>query len=175
MKRCCARFSLEADAAEVNDRYLSFLAGRADVYEGAHEILEELAEVATLAVVTNGVERVQRNRMAQAGLEKYFDGVFVSSKVGASKPSRKIFEAALKSLGVENRAKVLMIGDSLKADILGAKNAGLASCWCNFQHQPVPEDMPATHVIEHLDELMRIVMEPEELENVGNPDKRHKV
>ena len=35
--------------------------------------------------------------------------------------------------------------------------------------------MPATHVIEHLDELMRIVMEPEELENVGNPDKRHKV
>ncbi len=168
-------FSLEADAAEVNDRYLSFLAGRADVYEGAHEILEELAEVATLAVVTNGVERVQRNRMAQAGLEKYFDGVFVSSKVGASKPSRKIFEAALKSLGVENRAKVLMIGDSLKADILGAKNAGLASCWCNVQHQPVPEDVPATHVIEQLDELMRIVMEPEELENVGNPDKRHKV
>ena len=132
MKRCLREFSLEADAAEVNDRYLSFLAGRADVYEGAHEILEELAEGGDAGRCDERRRARAAQPHAQAGLEKYFDGVFVSSKVGASKPSRKIFEAALKSLGVENRAKVLMIGDSLKADILGAKNAGLASCWCKF-------------------------------------------
>lgn len=167
-------FDIQAKAAEVNEFYLAQLAARADVFEGVQDILQELAEVATLAVVTNGVERVQRKRLDQAGLTKYFDGFFVSSKVGATKPSRKIFDAALRELGVENREKVLMIGDSVKADIVGGKNAGLATCFCNFLGQDA-STVKATHTIEHLHELMNIVMEPEELANVGNPEKRHQV
>lgn len=167
-------FDIQAKAAEVNEFYLSQLAARADAFEGVQDVLQELAEVATLAVVTNGVERVQRNRLEQAGLTKYFDGFFVSSKVGATKPSRKIFDAALRELGVENRDKVLMIGDSVKADIAGGKNAGLATCFCNFSGQDTGT-VKATYTIEHLQDLMNIVMEPEELVNVGNPEKRHQV
>lgn len=168
-------FQVKAKPAEVNEFYLSQLAARADAFEGVQELLQELAEVATLAVVTNGVERVQKKRLEQAELTKYFDGFFISSKVGATKPSRKMFDAALRELGVENREKVLMIGDSVKADIVGGKNAGLATCWCNFSGQDSAGTVKATYTIEHLQELMNIVMEPEELVNVGNPEKRHQI
>ncbi len=168
------QLDVQLDAAAVNDYYLSQLAGRSDTYPEVHETMNELAEVATLAVVSNGVERVQKKRLAQAGLDKYFDGFFVSERVGASKPSRRIFDTALRTLGVENREKVLMIGDSLKADIAGGAGAGLATCWCNFAGQPEPEREKPTHTICDLHELLEIVMEPEELENVGNPEKRHR-
>lgn len=163
------------DPAKINDYYLSQLAQRADVYEGAEDTLKELAEVATLAVVSNGVERVQTGRLERSGLGRYFDEIFISSRVGATKPSRKIFDHALRNLGVENKEKVLMIGDSLKADIGGGIGAGLATCWCNFQDAPAPAEITPTYTIYHIEELMKIVMEPEELENVGNPEKRHQV
>ena len=162
--------------ARMNEYYLAQLAQRADTFEGVEEALNELAEVATLAVVSNGVEKVQMGRLERSGLERYFDGVFISSRVGAPKPSRKIFDAALNALGIENRKKVLMVGDSLKADITGGINAGVDTCWCNFHDLPLPEGAPnPKYIIRSLKELLPIVMEEEELANVGNPEKRHQV
>lgn len=174
-EKLLAGFGMQGDAVAMNDHYLTRLSERADVYPGAHEVLQELAEVATLAVVTNGVDKVQAGRLERSGLAPYFDGVFVSSRVGASKPARKIFDRALSTLGVENREKVLMIGDSLKADIAGAHNAGLAACWCDYTDRGLPEGVKPAHVIHGLEELYRIVMEPEELEHVGSKEKRHQV
>lgn len=43
------------------------------------------------------------------------------------KPFRNIFELAFKKLGDIDRSRVVMVGDSLHTDILGAKTAGVAS------------------------------------------------
>lgn len=164
------------DPAEMNNYYLSRLSTHADTFEGAEDALRELAEVATLAVVSNGVERVQTGRLESSGLRKYFDDVFISSRVGASKPARKIFDTAIRTLGIENRSKILMIGDSLKADIAGGINAGIDTCWCNFNDEELPADAPQpTYIIHDYEELLRVVMEEEELANVGNKEKRHQV
>ncbi len=161
---------------KMNEYYLAQLSKRADIFDGVVETLNELAEVATLAVVSNGVEKVQMGRLERSGLERFFDGVFISGRVGAPKPSRRIFDTALNTLGIENRKKVLMVGDSLKADIAGGAGAGLDTCWCNFHDLPLPEGAPKpTHIIHSIDELLPIVMEEEELANVGNPEKRHTV
>lgn len=162
--------------AKMNEYYLAQLAQRADVFDGVEETLSELAEVATLAVVSNGVEKVQMGRLERSGLGRFFDGVFISSRVGAPKPARKIFDVALRTLGVEQYKKVLMVGDSLKADIAGGIKAGLDTCWCNFKDSPLPEHAPTpTYTIHSIEELMPIVMEKEELDNVGNQEKRHQV
>ena len=86
-EKLLAGFGMQGDAVAMNDHYLTRLSERADVYPGVHEVLQELAEVATLAVVTNGVDKVQAGRLERSGLAPYFDGVFVSSRVGASKLS----------------------------------------------------------------------------------------
>lgn len=169
-------FGAQGDPVKINDRYLTTLSEHAETFSGATDALRELAEVTTLAIVSNGVERVQMGRLERSGIGDLFDGIFISSRVGASKPSRRIFDYALDKLGVDNRAKVLVIGDSLKADIAGGNNAGLATCWCNFLNTDLPESAAKpTYIIQNYDELLHIVMEEEELANVGNPDRRHRL
>ncbi|MFH1925289.1 MAG: HAD-IIA family hydrolase [Chloroflexota bacterium] len=41
------------------------------------------------------------------------------------KPNRYIFDITLDTMGNVDRSKILMVGDRVRADILGAKNAGL--------------------------------------------------
>jgi 2-haloacid dehalogenase len=43
----------------------------------------------------------------------------------------RIFDYTLERAKHSDRARVLMIGDSLEADILGARRAGIRSCWFN--------------------------------------------
>ena len=66
-EKLLAGFGKQGDAVAMNDHYLTSLSERADVYLGAHEVLQELAEVATLAVVTNRVDKVQAGRLERSG------------------------------------------------------------------------------------------------------------
>jgi HAD superfamily hydrolase (TIGR01450 family) len=43
------------------------------------------------------------------------------------KPNRYIFDTAVDTMGITERDKVLMVGDRISTDILGARNAGLKS------------------------------------------------
>ena len=139
------------------------------------DVLKELSEVATLAVVTNGFDRVQSRRVAESGMKDFIEEVFVSEKLDSEKPNRKIFDAALRSLGVENREHVLMVGDSLTSDIQGGINAGLDTCWYNPNHAENPGKVCPTYEISNLEELYALVMEPEELANVGVKNRRHQL
>lgn len=59
-------------------------------------------------------------------LHKYFDFVLASAVFGASKPSQKIFEEALKRSGTQAQDAV-HIGDSFKDDIEGAGRLGISA------------------------------------------------
>ena len=158
---------------EMNDRYEEQLALHPDLIPGALAALDELAEVATLAAVSNGAYKVQQARIQAAGIDRYLDGVYISEKVGAAKPSPRLFEHALRDLGVNDRSRVLVVGDDLLADIQGGRNAGLDTCWVNFSGAENDTGVVPGHTIASFEELYRIVMEPEELENVGVRNRRH--
>ena len=102
-------------------------------------------------------------------------GVFVSEKLDSEKPSRRIFDSALRALGVENREHVLVVGDSLTSDIQGGVNAGLDTCWFNPGHAENPGKVSPTYEIASLEELYPLVMEPEELANLGLKHRRHQL
>jgi FMN phosphatase YigB (HAD superfamily) len=51
-----------------------------------------------------------------------------SARVGIRKPNPRIFNLALEALGIPPE-KAAMVGDTLGADILGARNAGLMGIW----------------------------------------------
>ena len=152
---------------EINDYYEEQLALHPDILPGALTALDELAEVATLAIDSNGAYKVQQARIHDSGIEPYMDGVYISEKVGAAKPSAKLFDHALKDLGVTDRSRVLVVGDDLNADIKGGRNAGLDTCWVNFAGAENDTGIQPKHTITSYEELYRIVMEPEELENLG--------
>ena len=140
---------------------------------GALTALEELSEVATLALVSNGAIAVQESRIAASGIDRYMDGIYISEKVGAAKPSAKLFEHAFRDLGITNKSRVLMVGDDLLADIKGGLNAGVDTCWFNPGNLENKSGITPKYTVSSYEELYRIVMEPEELENIGVRNRRH--
>ena len=111
--------------------------------------------------------------VSYAAIDRYMDGIYISEKIGAAKPSAKLFEHALRDLGITNRSRVLMVGDDLLADIKGGINAGVDTCWYNPRNVENKTDIAPKFTVGSYEELYRIVMEPEELENLGVRNRRH--
>ena len=73
--------------------------------------------------------------MDKLGLSKYFSGSIISAKVGYEKPRIEIYDMALKLAG--NPDICYMIGDSLRADIEGGRNAKMKTI---LVHNNTPSD-----------------------------------
>lgn len=58
------------------------------------------------------------------GVACYFNHFFISSLVGVEKPDPKIFEVAIKKVGLSPK-KLLMVGDDLLADVQAAQAVGM--------------------------------------------------
>lgn len=94
------------------------------VYPETREVLSALRGAGmTLLVVSNWDSTLPR-LLERLELAPFFDGVVVSAVFGASKPSRAIFDEAVRRAGVPH-ADVLHVGDSLVDDYHGARAAGL--------------------------------------------------
>jgi putative hydrolase of the HAD superfamily len=78
-----------------------------------------------LAVISNFDSRIDDILLAFK-LDRYFDGVHISSRIGASKPDSRIFRAALQYHG-KDAHQALHIGDSLREDVEGAAAVGMKS------------------------------------------------
>ena len=87
------------DGAEMNRFYLEQLSTHPDLMgPEVLDVLRELSEVATLAVVTNGFQKVQIRRLAESGVLNFMEDVFVSEKMDSEKPNRRIFDASNKKV-----------------------------------------------------------------------------
>ena len=69
-----------------------------------------------------------RQELADCGLAAYFETLAVSCDEGYLKPHPKLFERALRDLGLPPEA-CIMVGDNLVADIRGANALGMTSVW----------------------------------------------
>lgn len=121
----------------------------------AETLLKELYGRYKLYIVTNGLARVQKGRLADSGIEPYFENIFISELVGADKPNRAFFEACFAKIPHFDREKAVLVGDSLTSDICGGNRAGLFTVWFNAQKTPFPtekEQIP-DRVITQLSEL----------------------
>lgn len=79
------------DGAEMNRFYLEQLSTHPDLVNAeVLDVLRELSEVATLAVVSNGFQKVQTRRLAESGILNFMEDVFISEKMDCEKPGRKI-------------------------------------------------------------------------------------
>ena len=54
-------------------------------------------------------------------------------------------------------SELMLIGDSLSADILGANRAGVPSCWFNPSGAPLKGEARPDHIIRELKELPAIL------------------
>jgi HAD superfamily hydrolase (TIGR01509 family) len=73
--------------------------------------------------------------MNRLGLTSYFDVILTSAALGIRKPRPEPFHEMLKLLGV-GADEAVMVGNSLEADIAGAKPLGIRTILVKFSNQP---------------------------------------
>jgi HAD superfamily hydrolase (TIGR01662 family) len=117
------------------------------VEEDTHSTLQALkAQGYRLGMVSNASDDENVQVLVDLhNLRGYFDVVLTSAAQGIRKPNPRIFHAALSRWNAAP-AQAAMIGDTLGADILGARNAGLFSIWITRR-----ADAPANR--DHLDTI----------------------
>lgn len=109
---------------------------------GAEEAVTELHKKYKLYLASNGTASVQHSRLKSANLYRHFDGIFISQEIGFNKPSKEYFEACFAKIPGFDPKKAIMAGDSLTSDILGGKNAGIATVWVNPSRKKATDIQP---------------------------------
>ncbi len=156
-ERLVVEARLDADPGVMADLFVEGLASHGELYPGALAVLDRLAEDATLALLTNGLSEVQRTRLDRLGIAGHFDAVVISAEIGCSKPAAAFFDVAFEMLGGPPRDTALMVGDSLSADVRGAADYGVATCWYNPNGRSAAADAGVDHQIGDLAELPDLV------------------
>ena len=136
----------------VSTYYLEALSGQPHLLPGALDVIEALAARFPLALITNGIASVQRRRFAASPITRFFKSVVISEEIGIAKPDPRIFEPALREVGVA-AADVLFVGDSVTSDMAAARNAGMDFVWLNPGGAPVPDGFAPVCLIGDIREL----------------------
>ena len=136
--------SSDSDTRALEERLLLDLYGEVlRQMEANRPVLAQLAARAPLALVSNFYGNLPT--------------VVESAAEGIRKPDARLFEIALDRLGLQPQ-ETMVVGDSLKNDILPAHSLGCASAWLqgegwnNDQHEPPAE----THAITSLAQLLQL-------------------
>jgi putative hydrolase of the HAD superfamily len=97
-----------------------------------------------LGMISNaGDDQDVQTLIDKAGIRGYFDIILTSAAQGIRKPNPRIFYQALQHWGIPPE-RAVMVGDTLGADIVGAKNAGIYSVWITRRASP---DQPHQELI----------------------------
>jgi len=96
---------------------------------GSSEALDRLQhEGYEIAVLTNGVQSVQEEKLRHLGFDFLIPNLLTSERAGATKPDPAIFRWALDRTQREP-VNVIMIGDNPLNDVQGALNAGIRALY----------------------------------------------
>lgn len=157
------RFSIAADGVGAEQDYERFLGESHALIDHAREVLACLFESYPLYAVTNGFAAVQHNRLRLSGIDAFLTGCFISEEIGCQKPRKEFFDACFLRLGqAVSPREVLLVGDSLTSDILGAKNAGIDACWFNPKRICNDSGITPDYEIHSLTELIGLLKERKE-------------
>ncbi|MDQ2049766.1 HAD family hydrolase [Natronolimnohabitans sp. A-GB9] len=158
-RRCFADLAVDAGydrdtGRAVAEAYGEFRDREAvELVPGARDVVETLAGEYRLGLVTNGAPDMQRTKLEAVALDDYFETVVCAGYETAAKPAAEPFERALEALeATPDRA--VYVGNSLAADVAGARAAGLESVWVpHTEDVPVRPEPTPTYRLERLSEL----------------------
>ncbi|WP_027671006.1 HAD-IA family hydrolase [Rheinheimera baltica] len=142
----------QCEAGEIAElAYDAFLTERTriSVQPKIKQLLSALAKQYRLIAITNGNACIQK-----MGIGELFEFSLQAGPDGRMKPYADLFLLAAARLKVPP-AEILHIGDSHRADVLGALNAGCQTAWLDHHNSQVPV-LP--HIrIQHINELTALI------------------
>ncbi|MGQ9600714.1 MAG: HAD family hydrolase [Anaerolineae bacterium] len=145
MRRTFARFGLlNPDPGLVRGAIEAFFAYEETCWFADGEALPLLEELAgrrvRLGLFSNATDDLLIQRLVDRfGFRQWLDPVSSSARIGVRKPDPAAFLPILAHWNLPPHA-VVMVGDTLAEDILGAQRVGLRSVWLRSREGARPED-----------------------------------
>jgi YjjG family noncanonical pyrimidine nucleotidase len=151
------KLELVADGPIIEELFENGISESAYEVEGAKEMLDYLYPKHDLYVVSNGFRFVQENRLTLSNFKNYFKGMFFSEDIGISKPQKEFFDYCFEQLNSPKKENVILIGDSLSADIIGGNNYNIKTIWFNKNNEKCPDNIKPTYTVRTLSEIQNII------------------
>ena len=151
------KLGIDYDGTIIEEEFEKGVAQGAYAVEGAYELLDYLYPKYELYIVSNGFRFVQESRLKIGDFRKYFKEIFLSEDIGIQKPAKEFFDYCFEKLGNPKKEDVVLIGDSISADIIGGLNYGIDSVWFNKNDDELPENIKPSYIVKHLDEIQNIL------------------
>ena len=129
------------------------------VYDGLEAVLKQLKEVGKhLVVATSKPEVFAREIIGYFHLEQYFEYVAGMELDGGRGTKAEVIEYALEACGIQDRSRVLLIGDR-EHDVIGASKAGIdcLGVLYGFGTREELEQAGASAIADSVEEILRFV------------------
>ncbi len=151
------KLGIDYDGTIIEEKFENGVAQGAYAVDGAYELLDYLHPKYKLYIVSNGFRFVQESRLKIGDFRKYFKDIFLSEDIGIQKPAKEFFDYCFEKLEQPQKEDVILIGDSLSADIIGGLNYGIDSIWFNKNGDELPEDIKPTYIVNKLKDIEKIL------------------
>lgn len=156
--------TLVDESKEIKDE--SGIVQDAELIEGADETIRTLfKEGYTLAIVADGDEESFINIYSSKKLLHMFKAVVASRTVGVDKPAKVMFTTMMNELKLtdEDSNRIIMVGNNIERDVVGANNMGFTSVLINwsprYRMTPQTENEVPDYIISAPLELLQLVEE----------------
>ncbi len=124
-----------------------------ELYPEVQPYLQKVKERGfTLGLISNAAPK-DREIVSRVGLDRYIDHVVISGIVGFAKPDPVIFRYAL-NLASVLPDESLHVGNSYKADVLGARSAGMNAVLIDRDERHNEADCPRIRRLDDLEILL---------------------
>jgi putative hydrolase of the HAD superfamily len=141
-------------AKELSNQFIIECPRKKVLMPNARQVLDKLSRDFELGIITNGFDDTQNKKLKFSEIDHYFNWVVTSESSGHRKPAKGIFDFTLDYTG-GSLEEMVIIGDNLHTDVLGAYNAGWKSVWYN----PLKESISHSQLqVFDLIELPRLFM-----------------
>ena len=123
-------------------QYAAEIVQHTRLYDGIHEMLQNLSERVTMAVVTNKPEALSRLLLTQLDVLQYFSAVIGGDTFDFAKPNLGMLRGAIDRSGLKSTEQCVMVGDSA-GDVRMAHAYRARAVWCEWgYYETLPDVKP---------------------------------
>ena len=145
-------YHANVNVEELVERYIkSVSSSKVFMEENTLQVYRELAKKYKLGLATNGIDRIQRERIE--AFHTYTHKTFISENMNTIKPAKEFFQYIISELECEPK-ECLMVGDSVSNDMVGALDAGMNVCYYNIRNKSIPEGIYVNYEIKSIKDLL---------------------
>lgn len=149
-------YGKDCDVQELVDCYLKSISSSKVMKEpDTLSVYTKLSQKYKLVLATNGIERVQKERLFD--FLPYTYKLYISETIGFIKPTEDFYNYIMNDLKCRVD-ECLMIGDSITNDIVGAKSIGMDVCYYNVKGKIKSENLLVDYEVNSINDLVQILL-----------------